>query len=80
MVEMPGYAGPGGGAVVIARLPFGRDTGRCGGEILKSRLNGFSLLKSNLESVPKKELLSMAPFAHEPPERGSPEKSGIPIS
>jgi hypothetical protein len=48
-------------------------------EILKPRLNGFSLLKSNLETIPKKELLFTAPFARETPERGPPKKSGVPI-
>jgi hypothetical protein len=39
-------------------------------KVFKPRLNGFSLPKRNLETLPEKGLFSKAPIGHEPPVGG----------
>jgi hypothetical protein len=48
-----------------------------GVNIFKPRLNGFSLLKRDPETVPEKELFSIAPIAHTPPEQSPQKKIGV---
>jgi hypothetical protein len=45
-------------------------------KFFKPRLNGFSLPKRNLETLPEKGVFSKAPFGHEPPVGGLRENGG----